>query len=69
MHCLKCGSSMELLPPPYFHAGKNWYGCKKCNTVIEYNFDSFTGRFLGTNPCNLSYQEFMEQVAKKGRKV
>lgn len=65
MFCQKCGGLMEQLPDLYFHTGKNWYGCKNCNIVIEHNFGSVTGKESGTELCHLSYQEFMGQIAKK----
>lgn len=65
MYCMSCGQSMELLPDLYFNTGKSWYGCKNCNTVVEDNYCSVTGRQVGINPCKFSYQEYMERVNKK----
>ena len=65
MFCQKCGSEMEMLPDLFFHSGKKPYGCKKCNTVIDYNFCSVSGRDMGTKPNYLTYQEYMKRVAEK----
>lgn len=65
MPCPKCGNVMELLPDLYHHSGKCWYGCKKCNIVIEHNFCSLVGRDMGTTPCHHSYEEYMGLVEMK----
>jgi len=33
--CPNCGTKLGLLPDLYFHTGKAWFGCKKCNQVTE----------------------------------
>ena len=68
MYCQKCGNTMKLLPDLYPDSGKSWFGCERCGTVIEYNYCSMTGRSFGANPCHLSYQEFMERIAKNKAK-
>jgi len=60
---------MKLLPKKYFHTGKSWFGCEPCDKVIELNYCSVTGAQSGTNPCYLSYKQFMAYVeAQKARK-
>ena len=64
MFCLNCGNEMETLPKLYQSIGKTWLGCKSCNTVIEHNFCSTFGRDLGTTPCDLTYEEFINRMTK-----
>ncbi len=65
MHCQRCGEPMEMLPDLYFHSGKSWYGCKKCNVVIEENYCSVSGGHMGTEPCFLNYEQYKERIVQK----
>lgn len=72
MKCLWCGAQLEMLPQLYYHSGRQWFGCKKCNLVYNYDYCSVTG--LPADPVNplkqfhLSYAEYMERIEEKDKK-
>ncbi|MBU4370072.1 hypothetical protein KKG58_04960 [Patescibacteria group bacterium] len=64
MYCQVCGNEMELLPDLHLDSSKQWYGCKKCNIVVEKKV-SMGGVDMGTDPCFLSYKEYQEFLSRK----
>jgi len=66
MYCPFCGKKLEHLSPLYFHTGKTWFGCAPCNSVLERNHCSVTGRVKNIEPCIHSYKNY--QLALKRKK-
>jgi hypothetical protein len=61
-NCPDCGARLECMSKLYFHSGKSWYGCKKCDKVFEHNYCSLTGHTTGFEVCYIPYKQYVKQT-------
>ena len=64
MHCPVCENEMELLRDLYLHSARQYYGCKKCDIVIEKKLGG-GGENMGTELYPLSYEEYQKIISQK----